>query len=216
VRRVALALAAAIALAGAAEARPVAAPAEADAARAGGAAAAPKRRAADRSQRRRARGRRAKRALRGRAGAVRLGLPPGAGFAPPLPKPAAPGGGGAPDPSGPAGEAPPPPPPPAPPAGSGRSVQARTDDRDPDHLKLILSRTTVLAGDVKVEFNNAFAEDPHDLVVERASASYAFSELQPGDVERRTVALDAGEWRLRCTIPTHAERGMTAALTVTG
>jgi hypothetical protein len=214
VRRVALALAAAIALAGAAEARPVAAPAEADAARAGGAAAAPKRRAADRSQRRRARGRRAKRALRGRAGAVRLGLPPGAGFAPPLPKPAAPGG--APDPSGPAGEAPPPPPPPAPPAGSGRSVQARTDDRDPDHLKLILSRTTVLAGDVKVEFNNAFAEDPHDLVVERASASYAFSELQPGDVERRMVALDAGEWRLRCTIPTHAERGMTAALTVTG
>jgi hypothetical protein len=42
---------------------------------------------------------------------------------------------------------------------------------------------------------------------------------QPGRahrVDRRTLALDAGEWRLRCTIPTHVERGMTAALTVTG
>jgi uncharacterized cupredoxin-like copper-binding protein len=98
-------------------------------------------------------------------------------------------------------------------------VQARTDDREPDHLKLILSRTTVLAGEVKVEFNNAFAEDPHDLLVERAGgsgASYAFPELGAGEVDRRTVALDAGEWRLRCTIPTHAERGMKAALTVTG
>jgi plastocyanin len=138
-----------------------------------------------------------------------LGLPPRSPAAPPLPAPAT--GGDVPESS-----EPPPPPPPAPPAGSGRSVQARTDDRDPDHLKLILSRTTLLAGDVKVEFNNAFAEDPHDLVVERASTSHAFAELQPGEVERRTIALDAGEWRLRCTIPTHAERGMTAALIVTG
>jgi uncharacterized cupredoxin-like copper-binding protein len=77
----------------------------------------------------------------------------------------------------------------------------------------------VLAGDVKAEFNNAFAEDPHDLLVERtggSGASYAFPELGPGEVERLTLALDAGQWRLRCTIPTHAERGMTAALTVTG
>jgi uncharacterized cupredoxin-like copper-binding protein len=63
---------------------------------------------------------------------------------------------------------------------------------------------------------DAFAEDPHDLADERASTSHAFAELQPGEVDRRTLALDAGEWRLRCTIPTHAERGMTAALTVTG
>ena len=44
---------------------------------------------------------------------------------------------------------------------------------------------------------------------------YSFEELGPGEVERRTVALDAGEWRLPCSIPTHAERGMTAALSVT-
>jgi uncharacterized cupredoxin-like copper-binding protein len=75
----------------------------------------------------------------------------------------------------------------------------------------------VLPGDVKVEFNNAFAEDPHDLLAERVDgtgASYAFDELGPGEVQSRTVALDAGKWRLRCTIPTHAERGMTATLTV--
>lgn len=115
------------------------------------------------------------------------------------------------------GTPPPPPPPPAPTAGTGRSVQARTDDRTPAQLKLVLSRATVLAGDVRVEFNNTFAEDPHDLLVERvdgAGAAYAFDELGPGEVQRRTLALDAGEWRLRCTLPTHAARGMTATLTV--
>ena len=96
-------------------------------------------------------------------------------------------------------------------------MQARTDDRVAAQLKLVLSRATVLPGDVKVEFNNAFAEDPHDLLVERVDgtgASYRFGALAPGEVERRTLALDAGEWRLLCTIPTHAERGMTAKLTV--
>jgi len=113
----------------------------------------------------------------------------------------------------------PPPPPPPLPAGSGRSVQARTDDRTLSELRLVLSRTTVLAGAVKVEFNNAFAQDPHDLLLERADGSgpsYAFDELGPGEIATRSVALDAGTWRLRCTIPTHAERGMTATLGVVG
>jgi hypothetical protein len=188
----------------------------------GGEAAGQRRSGGGRSQRggeaagQRRRGRRARPVRLGRVGSQVAGLPPGIAAAPrvPAPPPAdgAPGNSAGPE----QGAPPPPPPPPAPPAGSGRSVQARTDDRDPDQLKLILSRTTVLAGDVKVEFNNAFAEDPHDLVVERAATSYAFPELGPGEVDRRTLALDAGEWRLRCTIPTHAERGMTAALTVTG
>jgi hypothetical protein len=243
VRRLALAAAAALALAGAAgqaaaEAAPqrvgepaarraaIAAPQRADEAAPQPAAnaapqraanAAPqRRRGAERPQRGRG-GRRSRPVLRGSVRSHLAGLPPGFAAAPGV---SAPAPDAAPDMSAPPDEgAPPPPPPPAPPAGSGRSVQARSDDRDPDHLKLILSRTTVLAGDVKIEFNNAFAEDPHDLLVERvggSGAGYAFPELGPGEVERRTVALDAGEWRLRCTIPTHAERGMTAALTVTG
>jgi hypothetical protein len=110
-------------------------------------------------------------------------------------------------------------PPPAPPlpGGSGRSLQARSGDDDPDQLQLVLSVATVLAGDVRIEFNNSFAQDPHDLAVERADgtgARYSFGELDPGQVTTRTLALDAGRWRLFCTIPTHAERGMRATLTV--
>ena len=210
-RRPVLAAVAALALAGVADARPATATKPAR-------AAAADERDGKAAQRRAAQRRRARRAAverRGRVESAVAGLPPGFAAAPLVAlSPGAPAPG-SPAPAGP-GSPPPPPPPPAPPAGSGRSVQARTDDRDADHLKLILSRTTVLAGEVKVEFNNAFAEDPHDLQVERGGTSYKFPELGPGEVDRRTLALDAGEWRLRCTIPTHAERGMTAALTVTG
>jgi plastocyanin len=161
--------------------------------------------------------RKQRRALRGRVTGARAGLR-AAGAARPLPAT-----GGAPRtpvpvPS-PGVETVPPPLAPPPPTGSGRSVQARTDDRTPAQLKLVLSRTTVLPGDVKVEFNNAFAEDPHDLLVERVDGfgeAYSFDELGPGEVARRTLALDAGEWRLLCTIPTHAERGMAATLAVAG
>jgi uncharacterized cupredoxin-like copper-binding protein len=59
---------------------------------------------------------------------------------------------------------------------------------------------------------------PADTFIDgRAAQEEAeFPELGPGEVDRRTLALDAGGSRLRCTNPTHAERGMTAALTVTG
>jgi hypothetical protein len=187
-RRLALAIAAAVALAGVA----------------GGADARPR-----------------KKALRGHASVKRAGLPGAiaAGGLPGAGSPVAPAPSITPAPAPAADPAPPPPPPPAIPTGTGLSLQALTDDRVASQLKLVLSRTTVLAGDVKVEFNNAFAEDPHDLLVERADGTgpaYAFDELGPGEVQRRTLALDAGAWRLSCTIPTHAERGMTAELTVSG
>jgi hypothetical protein len=161
-----------------------------------------------------------KRALRGHASVKRAALPGAVAVGGPLRigSPVAPAPGVTPAPAT-ADPAPPPPPAPAPPTGTGRSLQARTDDRVASQLALVLSRTTVLAGDVKVEFNNTFAQDPHDLVVERADGTgpeYAFDELGPGEVQRRTLALDAGTWSLSCTIPTHAERGMTAALTVAG
>ena len=50
--------------------------------------------------------------------------------------------------------------------GSGRSVQARSDDRDPDALRLDPLADDRARRDVKVEFNNAFAQDPHNLLVE--------------------------------------------------
>jgi uncharacterized cupredoxin-like copper-binding protein len=82
---------------------------------------------------------------------------------------------------------------------------------------LQLSKPEVHAGNVRVEFNNRTAEDPHDLHLFRedgTGASYAFGELRSGEVEARTLPLTAGTWRLLCALPEHAARGMTVKLRV--
>jgi hypothetical protein len=82
---------------------------------------------------------------------------------------------------------------------------------------LQLSKPEVRAGNVRVEFNNRTAEDPHDLHLFRedgTGASYAFGELQSGEVEARTLPLTAGTWRLLCALPEHAARGMSVKLRV--
>ena len=82
---------------------------------------------------------------------------------------------------------------------------------------LQLSKPEVHAGNVRVEFNNRTAEDPHDLHLFRedgTGASYAFGELQSGEVEAKTLKLNAGTWRLLCALPEHAERGMSVKLRV--
>ena len=69
---------------------------------------------------------------------------------------------------------------------------------------LNLSKAQVLAGDVRVEFNNAYAEDPHDLHLIRKNGDgdgYAFGELQSGEVEAKTLNLKAGTWQLFCALP---------------
>jgi hypothetical protein len=124
-----------------------------------------------------------------------------------------------PAPPAPGGPAPQPAPTPAPsPAPSlPRAVQARTYDRDEERLTLTLSRPAVAAGDVRVEFNNALAEDPHDLRVERvdgAGEAYSFAVLGPGEVAAQRLALSPGEWRFSCTLLDHAERGMRGVLRV--
>jgi hypothetical protein len=82
---------------------------------------------------------------------------------------------------------------------------------------LQLSKPEVQAGNVRVEFNNASAEDPHDLQVVRSDgtgANYSFGTLGSGEVEAKTLRLNAGSWRLFCDLPEHAELGMTARLRV--
>ena len=79
---------------------------------------------------------------------------------------------------------------------------------------LTLSKAEVLAGNVRVEFNNAYAEDPHDLHLIRGQQSYSFGELESGEVEAKTLNLEAGTWQLLCALPEHAQRGMTANLKV--
>ncbi len=79
---------------------------------------------------------------------------------------------------------------------------------------LNLSKPEVLAGDVRVEFNNAYAEDPHDLKLMRGTEVHGFDELAAGEVEAKTFDLNAGTWRLFCALDGHAERGMSANLRV--
>jgi hypothetical protein len=77
-----------------------------------------------------------------------------------------------------------------------------------------MRRWTVLAGDVRVELNNKFAEDPHDLELAHGSDVSGFDELPAGQIQAKTFRLDAGSWTLFCALPEHAQRGMKATLTV--
>ena len=92
----------------------------------------------------------------------------------------------------------------------------RTDDADLDHLKLVLSRTSVKTGRVKVEFNNGTAQDPHNLVLEpstrAATAGLRRAGEGRGDDEGRT--LGRGTWKVYCALLDHEAKGMTATLTV--
>jgi plastocyanin len=122
--------------------------------------------------------------------------PPAAPSAPTLPSaPADPGGPALPDD----------------PAGNPRAVQVTSGE-----YFLNLSRHEVLAGDVRVEFNNTLAEDPHDLKLAKGSTVYGFDELPAGQVQAQKLHLTAGTWQLFCALPEHASRGMTATLTVKG
>lgn len=99
-----------------------------------------------------------------------------------------------------------------PPLSNPFAVQVRSGE-----FFLQLSKPEVHAGNVRVEFNNSTAEDPHDLHLFRqdgTGSSYAFGELRSGEVEARTLRLSAGSWRLLCALPAHAERGMSANLRV--
>ena len=49
-----------------------------------------------------------------------------------------------------------------------------------------VARRAVLAGSVGVEFNNKYAEDPHDLRIRAGSTTYAFDEVAAGAAPRRS------------------------------
>ncbi len=136
-------------------------------------------------------------------------------------KPRAPGAAAPGGPPAPAAPAPAPPAPtPAPtdpggptlpddPADNPRALQVTSGE-----YFLKLSKHEVLAGDVRVEFNNKFAEDPHDLKLSHGADVYSFDELPAGQIQARTFHLGSGSWTLFCALPEHAERGMKATLTV--
>jgi hypothetical protein len=110
--------------------------------------------------------------------------------------------------------APAPPPPPPPPPGSPRYLQVVARDSDPDHWQLQLSRGSLLSGTVEVEFNNRYAEDPHDLWIRRGPTTYSFDLVANGEAATKHVALSAGTWKLWCDLPGHEQLGMVASVTV--
>jgi hypothetical protein len=113
--------------------------------------------------------------------------------------------------------APPPPPPPPPPPDNPRFIQVTADDSDPDAWFLLPSRTTLAAGAVEVEFNNRYAQDPHDLHLKRVGGGggpFAFPQIDNGETATQTVALSAGTWKLWCNIAGHEQQGMVTQVTV--
>jgi hypothetical protein len=139
---------------------------------------------------------------------------PPSGSAPAAPGTTGPAAPGAPGGTAPGGNEPAPPPPLPAPGPGARNLQVRAGE-----FWLVLSKPSVPAGNVRVEFNNTQAEDPHDLHLVREDGSgsaYSFGVLDSGEVQAKTFALNTGAWSLFCALPEHAERGMTAQLSVTG
>ena len=176
--------------------------------------AASRRAASRRAASRRAASRRARCAPArvGEAKAGRPGMP--STFAVPMPfatapAAAAPGGpapGGAPAaPGEPAG-------PVLPPVYSNpRAVQVRAYE-----FRFQLSKSSVSAGDVSVEFNLSAAEDPHDLWLVREDGTgqaHSFGETAAGAIARTTFPLTAGRWTLFCSLTGHQAAGMRSTLT---
>jgi hypothetical protein len=83
-------------------------------------------------------------------------------------------------------------------------------------FSLTASRPLVGRGTVRVELRNN-GEDPHNLVVSPEGTHTplaAFSTLDPGTYERRSVALDPGRYRLWCSLEGHEAKGMSVTLRV--
>jgi plastocyanin len=82
---------------------------------------------------------------------------------------------------------------------------------------LQLSKAAVSAGDVRVEFNLARAEDPHNLWLVRedgTGTAHSFDEEPSGAVVAKMLPLTRGRWKLFCSLSGHEAAGMRATLTV--
>jgi plastocyanin len=100
---------------------------------------------------------------------------------------------------------------PAPAVRSRLGVTAR-------EFSLVLSRTTLAAGDALVELQN-FGEDPHDLRIERVDGTGPRVDLplaEAGAVQSGDATLTPGQYKLYCALPGHDALGMHATLTVGG
>jgi hypothetical protein len=79
-----------------------------------------------------------------------------------------------------------------------------------------LSRARIVAGPALVELVN-MGEDEHDLRLRRVGGTrtYGLGKVPPGERALLSARLAPGTFRLWCSLPRHAERGMKAQLRVT-
>lgn len=94
------------------------------------------------------------------------------------------------------------------PGDNPHSVSVRSTE-----FRFSLSQAAVDAGEVKVQFDNSRAQDPHALAYDGPTAD-AFDSVAAGAVARYTVTLSSGTYRLYCPLPEHEGLGMKATLTV--
>lgn len=80
---------------------------------------------------------------------------------------------------------------------------------------LIVSRQVLKPGPARIQLYNA-GQDAHDLRIQRVggSRSLAFAVTSPGHMTEVQGVLRSGTWRLWCSLPEHAKRGMRATLVV--
>ena len=94
------------------------------------------------------------------------------------------------------------------PGDNPHSVSVRSTE-----FRLSLSQPSVEAGEVRVQFDNSRAEDPHALAYAGPSSD-TFDPVAAGAVVKYTVTLSAGTYKLFCPLPEHEGLGMKATLTV--
>ena len=100
------------------------------------------------------------------------------------------------------------------PGSSPWFLQVSADDTDLDDMHLYLSRGTVRAGEVTIEFNNRAAQDPHNLRLRRGGASFGFDVVEKGEAAEKAFTLTTGTYTLFCSLAGHEAAGMKAQLVV--
>ena len=85
-----------------------------------------------------------------------------------------------------------------------------------DEFSYSLSRQSIKAGPAIVQLVN-YGEDEHDLALRRLAAgarTFRIHTTRPGGVRDLELKVAPGRYRLWCSLPGHAARGMSATLVV--
>jgi hypothetical protein len=100
-------------------------------------------------------------------------------------------------------------------AGAALSSPARVQV-SADEFTLALSRPWIGSGAAIVQLVN-YGEDEHDLALRRLAAgarTFRIHTTRPGGVRDLELKVAPGRYRLWCSLPGHAARGMSATLVV--